>query len=79
MTGLHERLRHATRAEHLALERDLAIASRLENRGEVTLILARFYGFFEPLERRLAATLGADAMAGRDRLGRSATISVHWG
>ncbi len=68
MSGLHERLRHETRHAHLRLETDLAIKGRLGERSDVTLVLARFYGFFGPLEAGVAGMLGASSLDGRRRL-----------
>ena len=69
MSSLHARLRHATREAHLRLETDLAIVDRIGERREVTLVLARFYGFFGPLEDGIARVLGTASMEGRRRLG----------
>jgi heme oxygenase len=53
VSTIHERLRSATRAVHLELERDLALTSPDASMVRYTRIIALFYGFYRPLEAAL--------------------------
>lgn len=58
MSGLRDRMRAETAAEHEQLEADLnLIRPDLELADYITL-LERFYGFYVPLEQKIAAALG---------------------
>jgi heme oxygenase (biliverdin-IX-beta and delta-forming) len=57
-TGLLERLRDETRAEHRSIERTLAdLTSSSLTHERYCFRLGQFYGFYRPLETRLARVL----------------------
>jgi len=55
---MHEALREATREVHIRLEQALALTDAGLSRGAYRLLVEAFYGFYEPLERRLASVAG---------------------
>ena len=68
LTTVRDRLRAATADVHAALEAELDLATRLRTRTDLAVVLARFHGFFHPLEQALDARLGPLVMAGRHRV-----------
>lgn len=58
-------LKEQTRRQHERAERTLDLPSRLASAGHYAALLARFYGFYTPLEDRLAA-VGGYAAVGLD-------------
>ncbi len=67
MSGVRDRLRAATADVHAALEAALDLGRALQTRDDLVEVLARFHGFFLPLEATLAERLGAEVMTGRHR------------
>lgn len=62
-TDIHAKLRRETAADHQRIESNLDLLKPTLSLGEYRCVLRKFYGFYEPLERRLhdaasAATLG---------------------
>src|SRR5580698_2565035 len=53
ISTLHARLRSATMAGHLELERHLAMLSPDISLARYTRIIALFYGFYQPMEAGL--------------------------
>lgn len=53
-----QRLKHATREDHQQVERTVDLGARLRSREAYGAVLARFYGFYAPLEAALAAVDG---------------------
>ncbi len=51
-------LRRRTRCEHDAIERSVPLMSDSVTVGAYTRTIERFYGFWQPMEERLRATLG---------------------
>lgn len=64
---LLERLRSETAAQHQELEATVDIKRRLADRESYRQLLARFYGFYAPLELRLSRSSAADIVT-RGRL-----------
>lgn len=65
---VHAVLRAATADAHAALEAELDLRAMLCTRADVGAVLARFYGFFGPLEASLDGLVGAEVMRGRHRV-----------
>lgn len=59
---LLDALRSATRPLHDQLEQSLDIQRRLNSFSDYQNLLRRFYGFYEPLERRLARVAGYETI-----------------
>jgi heme oxygenase len=57
-----ERLRQETRPLHERAERTLDLPARLATRAAYAALLGRFWGFYAPLEPRLEAVVGLDAL-----------------
>ena len=57
--SLLERLRSETAEQHRELENTVEISRRLADRDSYRELLAQFYGFYQPLEQRLAGSLAA--------------------
>ena len=53
VSTIHARLRSATEAAHLELERHLALLGPNVSMARYTRIIALFYGFYRPLEAGL--------------------------
>jgi heme oxygenase len=62
--GLLEQLRDETADQHRELETTVDITRRVSDRDAYTHLLEKFYGFYQPLEMKLAASFAA----GRDGL-----------
>jgi heme oxygenase len=66
-----QRLREATRVEHARAEESLPLLKPSLTLATYIRVLEAFYGFYEPLEPRVARALAASAsgkpLAGRDR------------
>jgi heme oxygenase len=58
MSGLRDRLRTETAAAHEQLEGELNLIRPDLELSDYISLLERFYGFYIPLERQVAATLG---------------------
>lgn len=54
-----DQLKQQTRSYHLELEHSLALLTRPIERDEYQALLQRLWGFYQPLEQRLAATCAA--------------------
>ena len=65
---VRHRLRAATAEAHAALEAELDLATQLRTRADLAAVLARFRGFFGPLEAALDTLLGREVMEGRLRV-----------
>lgn len=53
-----QQLKHETRAQHEQIERVVDLAARFRSREGYRAVLARFYGFYVPLEAALAGVEG---------------------